>query len=446
MKSYPKMKDSGVDWIGKIPEDWEVTRLKRILTLLKDGTHNPPSRTDNGVLLLSAENIRDGFIDYENNISYISEHDYNEMQRTYQIQKDDVLLTIVGTIGRCSIVKHDIKFSVQRSVAILRLIKEVEPKFLFYLIHGNLFQNQLFVGVNKAAQGGVYLGEIKNIIINLPKTKYEQNKIISFLDNQTSKIDSELEKNQKLVELLKEKRQAIIEQVVTKGLDTSVPMKDSGIEWIGEIPEHWEIQILKNYSTHITKGSTPTTYGFDWSDDQDDILFVRNECVKENQFNIEGSLRISKKAHDFMKRSKIVSGDILISITGEIGRSCIFPDELGEANINQHIARIHVILNKILPTYLVNLLNSKSYHTYFQVINQGLTHAHLNLEQVRNIKIISPPINEQKQISDFLEKETTKINSLILKAESHMEKLQEYRQSLISFAVTGKIDVREAVA
>ena len=192
MKSYPKMKDSGVDWIGKIPEDWEVTRLKRILTLLKDGTHNPPSRTDNGVLLLSAENIRDGFIDYENNISYISEHDYNEMQRTYQIQKDDVLLTIVGTIGRCSIVKHDIKFSVQRSVAILRLIKEVEPKFLFYLIHGNLFQNQLFVGVNKAAQGGVYLGEIKNIIINLPKTKYEQNKIISFLDNQTSKIDSEL--------------------------------------------------------------------------------------------------------------------------------------------------------------------------------------------------------------------------------------------------------------
>ena len=143
-----------------------------------------------------------------------------------------------------------------------------------------------------------------------------------------------------------------------------------------------------------------------------------------------------------MMRSKIIPGDILISITGEIGKTCLFPEGLGEANINQHIARIRVVSSKIFPRYLVNLLNSKKFYWYFQLINQGLTHAHLNLEQVRNTKILSPPTNEQKQIAQFLKKETSKIGSVILKTESQTQKLQEYRQSLISAVVTGKVDVR----
>lgn len=284
-------------------------------------------------------------------------------------------------------------------------------------------------------------GNMNKIDLPIP-SKLEQEIISKFLEEKTKMIDNKIHYSENLFLLLKEKRQSIINQAVTKGLDPSVPMKDSGIKWIGKIPEHWKIEILKNFSTHITKGLTPTTYGYDWSDNQNDILFLRNECIKENQLRLEGSLRISKKAHDYMMRSKIIPGDILISITGEIGKTCLFPEGLGEANINQHIARIRVVSSKIFPRYLVNLLNSKKFYWYFQLINQGLTHAHLNLEQVRNTKILSPPTNEQKQIAQFLKKETSKIGSVILKTESQTQKLQEYRQSLISAVVTGKVDVR----
>jgi len=207
-------RDSGIEWIGDIPKHWQNNKLKRVLTLLKDGTHNPPPRLNEGILLLSSENIRDGYIDYDNNLSHISEKDHAEIQKTYKIQKGDILLTIVGTIGRSSIVKEDIIFSVQRSVAILRTIKKVNSEFMHYVTKGNHFKNQLSIKVNKTVQGGIYLGELKNIPIVFPKID-EQEKIVQFLDKEIGKIDSLLSKIESQITKLKEFKESLISSAVT---------------------------------------------------------------------------------------------------------------------------------------------------------------------------------------------------------------------------------------
>jgi type I restriction enzyme, S subunit len=455
MKTYPKMKDSGVKWIGEIPEHWITSRVKHLVDKTKyyqigDGDHGsikPEMYVEEGIPYIRVQNLSwNGKINAKG-LVYIPEQIHKSNLKSQIIEGDLLIAKTGATIGKLGLVDKSIGISNTTSSVGKITIDNSKYSNLFYLFYFQSlpFQEQIWVsGIQKSAQPGFNIDDLVDFDTLVP-TLSEQKQIVEFLNRETSRIELEIERNQKLIKLVQEKRQILINDVVTKGIKPSVSMKDSGVKWIGEIPEHWEIGILKNYSTHVTKGATPTTYGFDWSDNEDDILFIRNECIKENQFNLEGSLRISKKAHEFMKRSKVYPNDILISITGEIGKACIFPEGLGESNINQHIARVSTISKKIFPKYLVNLLNSNKFRTYFEIINQGLTHAHLNLEQVRNTRIIIPPLNEQEKIGKFLDIKNTQIDSFITKTKLQIKNLKEYNQSLISSAVTGKIDVRETV-
>ena len=199
---------------------------------------------------------------------------------------------------------------------------------------------------------------------------------------------------------------------------------------LGEIPVEWEVSNLKSISEFITKGSTPTTYGFEWV--KEGILFLKSDCVTDNGFKIGSAMRISKEAHDFMKRSKVKSGDILLSITGNIGRPCIIPDYIEEANINQHVARIRInslnLNNKFIYHYLCRSEVKKNY----EKIKTGLAYPQISLEQVRNTVIPIPTLKEQQKIADIVSIADEKIEI----AENLIEKTKELKKGLMQRLLT----------
>ncbi|MDR4886312.1 restriction endonuclease subunit S [Fredinandcohnia sp. QZ13] len=197
--------------IGEIPEDWEVVNLSKLLDVLKDGTHNPPKKVEQGVPMLSALNIKNNKVEIENNDSFISEEDYNKMHKSYEISEGDVLLTIVGTLGRSAVVKKEHgKFTVQRSVAILRPKNTLLPLFLNYFTQSNYFQNELQRRSNTTAQSGIYLKELGSINIPLPDVK-EQKKIVSILLS----IDGKLNYEEKRINKLKDLKMGLMQVLLT---------------------------------------------------------------------------------------------------------------------------------------------------------------------------------------------------------------------------------------
>ena len=214
VKGIGHTKFKKVKWLfGKeiaIPEEWASSDLENSLNLLKDGTHNPPPRTITGIPLLSSEDIHNGIIDFEKDTSFISKEDYSEMQRKYEITINDILLTVVGTLGRASLVRNNKKFAVQRSVAILRTNKKIDSEYLYNFIQSNYFQIQMDMRKNATAQSGVYLGQLAKIKIIYPDNITEQKKIASILSNTDEKIQSYQRYKEKLQRLKKSLMQKLL--------------------------------------------------------------------------------------------------------------------------------------------------------------------------------------------------------------------------------------------
>ncbi len=252
---YPEYKDSGVEWLGEIPLHWKRTSLKWLLISLKDGTHGTFARVVEGVPLLSAKNVIDGNLLVTDNESLISYEDFEEINRNGYLKHGDLLLTIVGTIGRAAIFDWSEPVAFQRSVAVLRFHPEHSVRYYFYLSQASYFQKYLTVNSKQSAQGGIYLSDLAIIPTPVPPLS-EQRAIAAFLDRETAKIDALIAKKQRLIDLLREQRSALISHAVTKGLDPSVPMRDSGITWLGEIPAHWESTRVKMLS-QVKRGASP---------------------------------------------------------------------------------------------------------------------------------------------------------------------------------------------
>ena len=214
------MKDSGIEWLGEIPEYWEPVKLKYICSRLRDGTHSSFNRVNNGIPLLSVRNIvNDEFINLDDD-SLISEEDFQELNRSFQVYENDILLAIVGaTIGKVALVKKMPKFTIQRSLAILRAKEEkILFKFLFYFIKSPDFQKLLWFNTGYSAQPGIYLGSLANFFIVIPPL-VEQKEIITYLDKKTAEIDKQKAKIQQAIDRLKEYRTALITNAVTGKID-----------------------------------------------------------------------------------------------------------------------------------------------------------------------------------------------------------------------------------
>jgi len=271
----------------------------------------------------------------------------------------------------------------------------------------------------------------------------EVSSIVNFLDHETAKIDNLIEKQQQLIELLKEKRQSEISHAVTKGLNPDVPMKDSGVEWLGEVPEHWTVCRLKQ----IIKSGTSISYGIVQPGDylDDGVPFIQTTNISQGNIQLESLPKTSEIIEKNYPRSRLDGGEVILGIRASIGSAYVVPLELKGANLSRGVARIQPGTS-ITSEYLVWYLKTNAVEQYWALSKQGSTFSEVSIETVRELTTCVPPKDEQHHITSHLDGSLDRIHKLIVKSEIKMSLLRERRTALISAAVTGKIDVRDWVA
>ncbi|EPV3662241.1 MULTISPECIES: restriction endonuclease subunit S [Enterobacter cloacae complex] len=429
-KAYPEYKDSGVEWLGAIPEDWSVTKLKYIADLLT------AKSTNSDDLFVGLENISSG------DGKYISKEENIADGASVSFEKNDVLFGklrpylakswLATFSGVCS-----------SEFLVLRTAK-LHPKYLNYYSLTNEFIEQ----VNSSTYGSKMPRANWEFIGLLPVptcSYYLSEKVAWFLDHETAKIDNLIEKQQQLIELMKEKRQAVISHAVTTGLNPDVPMKDSGVEWLGKVPEHWKICRIKQLSKQISKGTTPSTIGGDFVDEG--IRFLKAENIGKSKFvNSLPEFYITNDVDKQISRSRLQERDVLVIIAGATtGMASVLQKEILPANTNQAVSFIRT-KNINHADWIYYWLGTD---TIQRIIGMGAVQAaqpNLSMEDLGNIPILLPEQDELASICMEIEKQFVQFESLICKAETAIDLMQERRTALISAAVTGKIDVRDWVA
>ncbi|ACK67884.1 restriction modification system DNA specificity domain protein [Rippkaea orientalis PCC 8801] len=436
-KPYPHYKPSGVDFLGDIPDGWEVKRLKWIVS--KIGSGKTPKGgaeiySDSGIIFLRSQNIHfDGL--RLDDVVYINK-DIDKAMSSSRVKPLDILLNITGaSLGRCMIIPKDFPSSnVNQHVCILRpIVTRINPYFLNRVMSSNAIQNQIFsseVGVSREGLTFAQAGNLISVFPSLP----EQEKIAQFLDEETAKIDKLITHKQRLIELLKEKRTALISHAVTKGLNPDVPMKDSGVEWLGFIPEHWEVKKIKRLSL-VKRGASPRPIDDPiYFDDNGEYVWVRiSDVTASNKYLLEAEQKLSEIGK--RKSVPLQPNELFLSICASVGKPII--------------TKIKCCIHDGF-VYFPELKENREYLYYIFLggeLYKGLgkmgTQLNLNTEIIGDVKLPIPPVSEQQKIAEYLDEKTEQIDPIIKKTRESIEYLKEYRTALISAAVTGKIDVRQ---
>ncbi|OWP82552.1 hypothetical protein BWK63_00025 [Flavobacterium covae] len=317
--------------------------------------------------------------------------------------------------------------------------KIVNTDYLTYILY-YLWKNRTVVKSIKQTTGiqNLDIEDYLNNKANLPSLE-QQNKIVHYLDREIAKIDALIEKKTKLIALLEEKKKAVINQAVTKGLDTSVAMKDSGIEWLGEIPEHWHIERLKFLTNKVGSGVTPLGGANIYTDEG--VLFLRSQNIYNDGLKLNDETYIPEEIHNDMKSSQVMKGDLLLNITGgSIGRCFYFNLDI-EANINQHVCIIRVN-NKILYRYLHFLFVSFVGQYQIDLLQYGGGREAISFENIKNFVISFPQsIEQQEEIINFLDTECSRFDKIKDKVKSAIDLLKDKRIAIISAAINGEIEL-----
>lgn len=264
--------------------------------------------------------------------------------------------------------------------------------------------------------------------------------IVTYIKAKSKKIKHFIQKKQAFIELLKEQRQAIISRAVIKGINPDVTLKDSGIQWLGDIPEHWEVRRIKNISSVISKGTTPSTMGAD-TVENGSIRFLKAENLYSNNISLEPSFFIDEETDEILFRSRLEMNDVLIVIAGAtLGRTGIVTEEVLPANTNQAICFIRP--KEVNSEFLQMWLQTPYISSLIWLNATQAAQPNLAMGKIAEFKILYPPINEQQEVVEFIKAETLTIDTAISKAEKEIELIKEYREAMIAEAVLGKLDVK----
>jgi len=443
MKPYPKYKDSGVEWLGEIPEGWDCSLVKRYCKVT-DGSHYSPKTALEGRPYISVKDVTEKGINFKD-CKKISEEDFEQLKKNgCSPRVGDVLLTKDGTIGRGVIVKEEYpKFVALSSLGLLTPSSRLGSHYLLFYLLSGLNIEQMLRTIHGSALTRLTIDKINDLIVCIPPSD-EQTAIASYLDRKTVGIDSLIARKQRLIELYEEEKTVVINRAVTKGLDPDVKMKPSGIDWLGDIPEHWKVKKLKYLVCKIGSGVTPrggaSTYQLSG------IPLLRSQNVHFDGLRLDDVAYISEETHGNMAGSKVLAGDVLLNITGaSIGRCYFVDDTLGEANVNQHVCIIRPTMG-IGTKFLYLVLRSSVGQTQIILEQTGGGREGLNFEALGSFEIpIMKDENEQTAIVQHIETECSRLDTIIDKFKKQIDLLKEYRTTLISEVVTGKIDVRDEV-
>ena len=426
-KSYPKYIPCSIQWFTEIPQGWKEVRVEQYLVKKDENIGSLWSSTQ----LLSL--TQKGVIEKDINDGKGKTHsDYS----TYQaIDKGDLVFCLFDIDETPRTVGLSTKKGMITSAYTAFKSKEnINTQYVYYFFE-SLDDAKALKPYYKGLRKTVRPPEFLKIHVPFPP-KEEQDVISKFLDSETSRIDNLIAKQEKLIELLEEQRKSIISHAVTKGLNPNAPMKDSGVEWLGEVPEHWDVAVVKRaFIVKLGKMLQP---------DQKDETDVIKKYLKASNLTWDGVKDIDNEmwfSKNDLKKLKLEIGDLLVAEGGDVGKSCIFDsnEEFYYQNSVNRVRGQKNNANKFLYYWLFTL----KYSGYIDILCNKSTIAHFTAEKLNETILLLPDSVEQNEIIAYLERENGKINQLILKQQSLIEKLKEYRTSIISHAVTGKIDVRE---
>ena len=450
---YPEYKDSGLETVGEIPETWTPTRLRFLLRDGYDGLKIGPFGSQ-----LTSDMLVDGGAykvygqenviakDFARGGRYIDEGKFEELS-VYQIAPGDILITMMGTSGRCDVAPSNMAQGIMDSHLLrMRVTPSVRPDFVRLLI-----DEAAYVGkqIELAGKGSIMHGLnstiVKNLLLFIPSDD-EQAQILAFLDRETAKIDALVAEQRRLMELLKEKRQAVISHAVTRGLNPDAPMKASGVEWLGDVPGHWRVGKCGFYLSILSGFAFPST-GF--SDEETDTKLLRGINVGVSRLKWNETVYWRRSPDDGLDVYEMREGDLVIGMDRPLISEGMRVAKVRGADLPclllQRVASLKTG-EQLDADYLLGLLSSEMFVAHFAPETTGVSVPHISPEQINNFVIPVPPVAEQKAIAAFVGLESAKLDTLTTEAQRAIDLLQERRTALISAAVTGQIDVRDAVA
>ena len=438
MRRYPEYKDSDVEWIGKIPKEWSAVPLTKYLESIIDYRGRTPEKTESGRFLVTAKNIRNGKLDYRISQEFTSELEYQRIMTRGVPQIGDVLFTTEAPLGQVANVDDDSIALAQRVIKFRPKFEFLNPYFLKYWILSHSFQTDLQQYATGSTVLGIKASKLCLLKLNLPPLK-DQAQIANFLDHKTAQIDELIRAKERKIELLGEYRASLINQAVTKGLDPNVEMKPSGVESIGEIPRHWDIRRLK-YVSDIS-----VSYGLNIESDRyttEGIRFVRITDIDERGGLQQNGVCLSESS---VPQDQLLNRyDLLFSRSGStVGKSYLHLQK-GKFASAGYLVRFN-FGNYFASKFIYYITLSQFYRDWLEQQVIVATIKNVNGTKYSNFEIPFPLHQEQKQIVNFLDLKTSQLDELRSNEEGTIKLLKEYRQSLISEAVTGKIDVRGEV-
>ncbi len=442
MKTYESYKESGVETIGEIPMNWNVLSIKHIAEIIgrigfRGYTVEDIVSEGEGAISLSPSNILSQKLDLKKK-TFLSWDKYEESPEI-KITEGDVILVKTASVGKVAYVDDlkDYKATLNPQLIVFKNIK-LNSKYFYYLLISDVIQKKIESDTNGGVVGTLTQKAINSYQILQP-TDSEQTQIANYLDHKTQIIDALIEKKEQLIKKLQAQRQAIINEAVTKGLNPNAKLKESGIEWLGKIPEHWEVVKLKFLVSNKLK------YGANESaedENKEDPRYIRitdfgnDGNLKKNTFK---SLPMDKAEEYLLKE-----GDILFARSGAtVGKTFQFKNYNGLACFAGYLIKA-TVNHKILSDFLYYFTKSNIYENWKNSIFIQATIQNISAEKYNNLEITIPPtIREQQIIINHIKKKANNIDEIIKNSNVQIKKLKVYRQSIISEAVTGKIDVRD---
>tara|TARA_R110002049_G_scaffold297185_3_gene486006 strand:- start:1776 stop:3131 length:1356 start_codon:yes stop_codon:yes gene_type:complete len=435
---YPEYKDSGVEWLGNIPTEWELWKLTHAYDEIGSGT-TPPSGSDElyggDVPWITTGELREKEI--FSTTKNVTLDALRKLSALRKFPSGSIAIAMYGaTIGRLGIL--GVEATTNQACCVLTKSNIIDNKYLYYWLQA--FKQDI---VNLASGGGqpnINQEVVASLKISLPK-KFDQQKIANFLDHETAKIDTLIEKQQQLIALLKEKRQAVISHAVTKGLNPDAPMRDSGVEWLGEVPEHWRVTKLGQLA-FMQEGPGLRTWQFKSKGTR--VICVTNITEDGIDFSKLEKFISDKEYIQSYRHFTVNSGDILLSSSGNSwGKVAKYEGE-EKVILNTSTIRLNELRHKpLIVDYLQNFLHSDACREQLGVAMTGSCQPNFGPTHLKEIRTPIPPESEQNEISEYIDQQKRKFDQPLSACEEAIRLMQERRTALISAAVTGKIDVRD---
>ncbi|OCX94418.1 MAG: hypothetical protein BFD77_09805 [Pseudomonas sp. CO183] len=435
--TYPAYKDSGVEWLGAVPEHWCLTPLK--FSASCNDSVLPDSTDDD----YEIEYVEISDVDEISGITGCTNYKFSDApSRARRILQDgDVLISTVRTYLRAiaPVVRPPINLIASTGFAVVRPRKGIlDGVFLGYLLRAEWWISEIIARSVGVSYPAINASDLIGLNVPIPAW-HEQTQIARFLDHETARIDALIEEQQRLIELLKEKRQAFISHAVTKGLDPTVPMKDSGVEWLGAVPAHWAVAPT-NYRYEIQLGRMLNEQRA-----QGDHLkpYLRVFDVQWNAINTT-DLPLMDFPPEVQSMYRLKKGDLMVNEGGSyVGRSAIWRGDLDECYYQKALHRLRPRdVKSDTAEFFLHVMEMATQQGVFVAGGNQTTIDHLTAEQLRQYRFAFPPLEEQLQIAEKITDVVSKIQNTTSEAEQLIDYLKERRSALISAAVTGKIDVR----